>query len=152
RRRRARPAVPGLRAASRSHHDHLSPLPTPSGWPFRRPPGALHALYRRKFVLIATYHSLEVVMSNPTELTRRRMLLGGAAVGAGALLAGCTSNETNSDTGQTKVAQGNNAAPGQTVTIGFSAPAADHGWIRAITDNAKSQAGKYSDVKLTQVD
>ena len=41
-----------------------------------------------------------------------------------------------------------NAAPGKKVTIGFSAPAADHGWIAAITNNAKAQAGQYSDVDV----
>src|SRR6266481_1418992 len=91
----------------------------------------------------------------PDDPSRRRLLVGGAALGAGALLAGCTSNADNSktsDTGQTKVNTGDNAARGQTVTIGFSAPAADHGWIRAITDNAAKQAGLYKDVKLTKVD
>jgi ribose transport system substrate-binding protein len=38
------------------------------------------------------------------------------------------------------------------VTIGFSAPAADHGWIRAITDNATKQSKLYTDVKLVAVD
>ena len=32
--------------------------------------------------------------------------------------------------------------PGKPVTIGFSAPAADHGWIAAITTNAKAQAAQ----------
>ena len=45
-------------------------------------------------------------------------------------------------------ATGDNSEPGKTVTIGFSAPAADHGWIAAITDNAKAQAEKYTDVEL----
>jgi ribose transport system substrate-binding protein len=87
-------------------------------------------------------------------LSRRRLLLGGSAVAAGALLTGCTSNERddNKDGGElTKVAAGKNAEPGKTVTIGFSAPAADHGWIAAITNNAKAQAAKYSDVKFVQV-
>jgi ribose transport system substrate-binding protein len=91
-----------------------------------------------------------------TDLSRRRLLLGGTAVGAAALVAGCTSNSDNStasNTGaQTRVGGGDNAAPGKTVTMGFSAPAADHGWIRAITDNAKKQAALYKDVKLVQVD
>jgi ribose transport system substrate-binding protein len=91
----------------------------------------------------------------PDDPSRRRLLFGGAALGAGALLAGCTSNADNSktsDNGQTKVNAGDNAAPGKAVKIGFSAPAADHGWIRAITDNASKQAGLYSDVTLTKVD
>jgi ribose transport system substrate-binding protein len=84
--------------------------------------------------------------------TRRNMLLGGAVLGALAA-AGCTSNDTP-ETAQTKGADaGNpNAAPGKKVTIGFSAPAADHGWIAAITNNAKAQAAAYSDVTFKQVE
>ena len=37
------------------------------------------------------------------------------------------------------------------VTIGFSAPAADHGWTGAIAKNAVAQAAKYPDVKLEPV-
>ena len=43
-------------------------------------------------------------------------------------------------------------APGKPITIGFSAPEADHGWIGAITANAKSQAGRYSEVTLDAVE
>jgi hypothetical protein len=57
------------------------------------------------------------------------LLLGGAAVGAAALVAGCTSNkEDNANTGtssQTRVNGGNNAAPGKALTMGFSAPAVE---------------------------
>jgi ribose transport system substrate-binding protein len=90
---------------------------------------------------------------NP-DLSRRRLLLGGAAVGAGALLTACTSNEAAPTPAQTKDtgAAGGNAAPGQKVVIGFSAPAADHGWIAAITNNAKAQAQAYSDVEFKTVE
>ncbi len=90
----------------------------------------------------------------PGDLSRRRILFGGAALGAGALLTACTSNsdDKTTDSGQTKVNTGDNAAAGKNITIGFSAPAADHGWIRAITDNANKQAKLYTDVKLTAVD
>jgi ribose transport system substrate-binding protein len=88
--------------------------------------------------------------------SRRSLLFGGVAVGTGALLAACTSNTDNSkkttDGGQTKVTGNDNAAPGKAVTIGFSAPAADHGWIRAITDNAQKQAALYKDVTFKPVD
>jgi ribose transport system substrate-binding protein len=86
---------------------------------------------------------------------RRRFLLGGAALGAGALLAGCTSNDTGSNTqtntGNQGGTEGNNA-PGQRVVIGFSAPAADHGWIAAITNNAKAQADTFEDVEFKSVE
>ncbi|MFU8850120.1 substrate-binding domain-containing protein [Micromonospora sp. SL1-18] len=87
------------------------------------------------------------------DLSRRRLLFGGAALSAGAVLAGCTSNEQKPTEAQTKAAAtgGNNEA-GKKVTIGFSAPAADHGWIAAITNNAKAQAGAYSDVELKTVE
>jgi ribose transport system substrate-binding protein len=90
-------------------------------------------------------------MSN---LSRRRILFGGAAVGAGALLTACTSNTPEENT---QVNTGNqdsnpNAAPGTKVVIGFSAPAADHGWIAAITNNAKAQAQAYKDVELRAVE
>jgi ribose transport system substrate-binding protein len=37
------------------------------------------------------------------------------------------------------------------VTVGFSSPAADHGWTGAIAKNAASEAAKFSDVKLEPV-
>ncbi len=88
-------------------------------------------------------------MSDST-FDRRGFLFGGAAIGAGALLAGCTSNERGgpSNDSQVKVAGNDNAKPGKNVTIGFSAPADDHGWMGAITKNAQAQARQYPDVKL----
>ncbi|MEV1288801.1 substrate-binding domain-containing protein [Micromonospora sp. NPDC049679] len=89
-----------------------------------------------------------------SDLSRRRLLLGGAAVGAGALLTACTSNESSPQSAQTKGADGANpnAAAGKKVVVGFSAPAADHGWLAAITNNAKSQAAAYSDVEFKSVE
>ena len=37
------------------------------------------------------------------------------------------------------------------MTIGFSAPAADHGWIAAIANNAKAQAAQFPDVTFEAV-
>jgi len=90
-------------------------------------------------------------------LGRRRLLLGAGALGAGAALVGCTSNSP-ADAGSASAApaasggSGTNDVPGKTVTVGFSAPAADHGWIAAITTNAKQQAGKHPDVTLQAVE
>jgi ribose transport system substrate-binding protein len=87
-----------------------------------------------------------------SQLHRRGFFLGGAALGAGALVAGCTSNSNSKDTGpQVKApaaASGSPEAPGKAVTIGFSAPAADHGWTGAISLNAKAQAKQFADVTL----
>jgi len=89
-------------------------------------------------------------MSN---LSRRRILFGSAAVGAGAMLTACTSNtpQENTQINANTNEQAPNAAPGQKVVIGFSAPAADHGWVAAITNNAKAQAAAYSDVEFRAV-
>jgi ribose transport system substrate-binding protein len=89
-----------------------------------------------------------------SDLSRRRLLLGSAAVGAGALLTACTSNDKETpNTAQTNANQaGANASPGKRVVIGFSAPAQDHGWIAAITNNARAQAATYSDVELKTVE
>lgn len=72
-----------------------------------------------------------------------------AFIGAGVLLAGCTGNTPESSGG----GGGNNAASdndeeGETVTIGFSAPAADHGWMAGITEAARAAAEEYGDVEL----
>ncbi len=87
---------------------------------------------------------------------RRRFLALGGAVGAGALLVSCTSNEPDEPedaaTGQVGTGNNDNAAPGQAITIGFSAPQADHGWIAAISKNAEAQAKKYSDVTYKPVE
>jgi ribose transport system substrate-binding protein len=82
-------------------------------------------------------------------LARRRFLLGAGALGASAFAVACTSNESGANQPQ-QVAQGgeDNAKPGKEITIGFSAPAADHGWIAAITKNAQAQAESFSDVTL----
>jgi ribose transport system substrate-binding protein len=87
-----------------------------------------------------------------TNLPRRRVLFGGAAISAGALLTACTSNNASDNTQVKNQDQNNaNAAAGDKVVIGFSAPAADHGWIAAITNNAKAQAAAYADVELRAV-
>ena len=83
-------------------------------------------------------------------LDRRRFLVGSAALGATAVVAGCTGNDSGDSGGQ--VLSNDTAASteeaGEPVTIGFSAPAADHGWIAAITKNAQAQASQFDDVTL----
>lgn len=74
-----------------------------------------------------------------------------AFIGAGVLLAGCTGNTPESESGGD--GGGNNAASdndeaGDTVVIGFSAPAADHGWIAGITEAARAEAENYEDIDL----
>lgn len=85
--------------------------------------------------------------------TRRRFAVA-AGLSAALLLAGCTGNteepEETEDGGTTTATGGtsSNDEVGETVTIGFSAPAADHGWMGAITSQAVAEAEKYEDVEL----
>jgi len=77
-------------------------------------------------------------------------LVAGLAVLA---LAACTSNapaETSSDSGggTASAEAGSNDEAGDKVVIGFSAPAADHGWMGSITESTKKAAEKYDDVEL----
>ncbi|MFC5821457.1 substrate-binding domain-containing protein [Nonomuraea harbinensis] len=88
-------------------------------------------------------------------VARRGFLIGGLG-GAALLAAGCTSNEpsaapTSAAPAPTQAAGGNDE-PGTKVTIGFSAPAADHGWIAAIAKNAEATAGQFSDVEFQPVE
>jgi ribose transport system substrate-binding protein len=77
-----------------------------------------------------------------------------AVLTLGVALTACTgntpqNNQGGGNQGGVKVA---NDEPGKKVVIGFSAPAADHGWMAAITNAAKAEAGKYSDVELRVVE
>ncbi|NHC14424.1 substrate-binding domain-containing protein [Motilibacter deserti] len=82
-------------------------------------------------------------------LGRRGFLFGGAAIGAGVVLSGCTNSSEEDDDVAANVAApaaSGSEAPGAPVTIGFSAPAADHGWMAAITTYAREQAEAYPEV------
>ena len=78
-------------------------------------------------------------------------------VGAVAVLAlsACTGSaedaagdeESSSDSAPV-AADGSNDEEGDAVTIGFSAPAADHGWMAAITNNVRDLADTYPDIDL----
>lgn len=71
----------------------------------------------------------------------------GAFAAATLVLGACTNSSDDSSSGATK-SNTENDETGDTVTIGFSAPAADHGWMGAITDAAKAQAEQYDDVEI----
>jgi ABC-type sugar transport system substrate-binding protein len=84
--------------------------------------------------------------------TRRFRWATTAAVAAALVVTGCTNNtpEEEEDTGgeQNTNAASSNDEPGDTVTIGFSGPAADHGWLGAINSTAQEEAEKYEDIEL----
>ncbi|MGH3432049.1 MAG: substrate-binding domain-containing protein [Thermocrispum sp.] len=81
--------------------------------------------------------------------TARRLRAAGLLAAAGVLITGCTGN-TPEDTGG--AARANAASPnddpGKEVVIGFSGPAADHGWLAAINSFAEKEAEKFDDVTL----
>jgi ribose transport system substrate-binding protein len=89
---------------------------------------------------------------------RRRMLAVPAALAASALLlTACVSNEepeeeATGDSTANAAAGTSNDEPGEPVVIGFSAPAADHGWMGAITQAALDTAEQYDDVELRQAE
>jgi ribose transport system substrate-binding protein len=80
---------------------------------------------------------------------RRLMPTVVGLIAAGALITGCTSNTPdNESSGGGNNASSNNDETGDKVTIGFSAPAADHGWIAGITQAARDTAANYDDIDL----
>ncbi|MGQ7297186.1 substrate-binding domain-containing protein [Quadrisphaera sp. KR29] len=87
-----------------------------------------------------------------TSRQRRLTLTTAAALSAAALLAGCTGNTPEAAAPSAAAAPaaggGSNDEAGETVRIGFSAPAADHGWMAAITNGARAQAEQLPDVDL----
>lgn len=86
---------------------------------------------------------------------RPRLLPVAAVLCASALIAaGCTNSSDDDDSSDTggNTAVSNNDDPGDTVTIGFSAPAADHGWMAAISKAAEAEAKKYDDIEFKPVE
>jgi ribose transport system substrate-binding protein len=81
-----------------------------------------------------------------TRTTRARLTIAGAALVAAGLLTGCTTGTTGGGNAPTN--NTDNEASGETIVIGFSGPAADHGWLGAINSAAIAEAEKYPDVEL----
>lgn len=84
-----------------------------------------------------------------------RKMLGAAALLATSafMLTSCVSNSPapsneSSDAQNAPAAAGANAEEGKKVTIGLSVPAADHGFMAAMTDLAVETAKDYPDVEL----
>jgi ribose transport system substrate-binding protein len=70
------------------------------------------------------------------------------------LLASCESGDDDDaadeeDTGSEEESTGEGAvSEGEPITIAFSAPGADHGWLAAITENAEAEAAEWDDVEF----
>ncbi|GGI44460.1 sugar ABC transporter substrate-binding protein [Agromyces flavus] len=74
--------------------------------------------------------------------------MAGASLAVAGLLAGCTAGDSGSSVTENQNSAEENAASGDTVVIGFSGPAADHGWLGAINSAAQAAADSYDDVEL----
>jgi ribose transport system substrate-binding protein len=57
-------------------------------------------------------------------------------------------SSTSSEGTKASGTQASGGSGGGPVSIAFSAPAADHGWMKAISDNAKAEAKSLGDVEL----
>jgi len=80
---------------------------------------------------------------------RRLMSTTVALVGVGVLATACTGNTPESEgSGGGNTTVSDNDEAGETVRIGFSAPAADHGWMAGISQAAQEAAEGYEDVDL----
>ncbi|WP_426322314.1 substrate-binding domain-containing protein [Microbacterium sp. E-13] len=88
-------------------------------------------------------------MRSHLKVRTRLLLTGTAVVAAVGLLAGCTGTGANEEdvTDQGTTSE-ENAASGDKVVIGFSGPAADHGWLGAINSGAQAAADSFDDVEL----
>ncbi|WP_219469183.1 substrate-binding domain-containing protein [Nonomuraea rhizosphaerae] len=85
------------------------------------------------------------------DATRRGFLAGSATLGAASLLAACSGGDGGGGTAPTATRPAQGGAPsslGKRVTIGFSSPGADHGWVAEIGKNARKAAESWADVEL----
>jgi ribose transport system substrate-binding protein len=78
-----------------------------------------------------------------------RNLIVIALVGAFFLGACTNGDDDGGSTEDTSQAQQESNPEGRTVNIAFSAPGADHGWLAAITENARAEAENWDDIELT---
>ena len=84
----------------------------------------------------------------------RKKVTASLAVVAVLGLSACTSNDSDDKSENPNLKQpssaeeGSNDEAGDKIVIGFSAPAADHGWMASITDSSETVAEQYDDVEL----
>ena len=81
-------------------------------------------------------------------MRRRILVAAGASLAVVGLVTGCTPGDTTDNAQPTNASVEGNEAQGDTITIGFSGPAADHGWLGAINTAALAEAAKYPDIDL----
>jgi ribose transport system substrate-binding protein len=86
-------------------------------------------------------------MAKPRTLGQRLAVSAGVGIVAISLFAACTSTGGDGTVDQ-GTSNEENAETGETVVIGFSGPAADHGWLGAINSGALAAAEGFDDVDL----
>ncbi|MGI6879706.1 substrate-binding domain-containing protein [Microbacterium sp. gxy059] len=93
-------------------------------------------------------------MQTQRSMRTRPLVTGFAALAALGLLAGCTSDgsEGAAGAGEQGTTAEENQASGDAVTIGWSGPEADHGWLGAINSGALDAAAGFDDVELRQAE
>lgn len=79
---------------------------------------------------------------------RRGLAVIGAFAAATLVLGACGNSNDDGDSSNVSKSNTDNDKSGKKVVIGFSAPAADHGWMGAITKAAVAQAKQYDDITL----
>ncbi len=79
---------------------------------------------------------------------RTTLFAAGASLAVIGLITGCTAADTTENAQPTNATAEGNEEAGDTITIGFSGPAADHGWLGAINSAALAEAEKYPDIDL----
>lgn len=79
---------------------------------------------------------------------RRGLAIIGAFAAATLVLGACGNSSGDDDNANISKSNTDNDKDGKKVVIGFSAPAADHGWMGAITKAAVAQAKQYDDITL----
>lgn len=87
-------------------------------------------------------------MARNHTLAKRALFGVGASVLAIGLLAACTGGGVDEDVTEQGTSSEENEASGDSVVIGFSGPAADHGWLGAINSGAQAAADGFDDVEL----
>ena len=84
-----------------------------------------------------------------TRSSRLKVLtVAGTSLAVIGLLAGCTTGTTDDPGVAAPTNNVENEETGDSIVIGFSGPAADHGWLGAINTAAIAEAAKYPDIEL----
>jgi ribose transport system substrate-binding protein len=122
-------------------------------------PPELHNLFGRRVFLAgslgaATAALLAACTSNSPDASSTTSASPATTAGGttGATTAGPTSAGTTSAASSAISSVITSNPEGKMVKIGFSAPAADHGWIAAITNNVKQIATQLPDVEMHVVE